>query len=281
MLIFLICSNVAALGRTGGYRIDCNQELLAMGVINVAGPFFGAYSTTGACARMALTSKSGARTPLAGVTTATVVLVSIYALTNLFYWIPSSSLAAIIIHAVVDLIAAPSTVYRVWRISPMDFCVWLGTLLSVAFSSIATGVYFGVFSSLLILLYRIAHPRDQFLGKVQLESESGDQRESREVYVPMKPNGINNPSITVLPPAPGIIVYRLEEGFLYPNSSSVNSTLVTYVKENMRQGKDFNNVKLQDRVWCDGGPRNRSVLEQARNERKSWLHAIVLDLSSV
>ena len=93
-----------------GYVINPNQELIAIGVTNTVGSCFGAYPATGSFSRTALKSKSGVRTPLAGIFTAVVVIVALYGLTEVFFWIPTAGVSAIIIHAVGDLIASPAQV---------------------------------------------------------------------------------------------------------------------------------------------------------------------------
>ena len=95
-----------------GYVINPNQELIAIGVTNTIGSCFGAYPATGSFSRSALKSKSGVRTPAAGILTAIVVIVALYGLTEAFFWIPTAGLSAIIIHAVADLIASPSQVTK-------------------------------------------------------------------------------------------------------------------------------------------------------------------------
>ena len=99
-----------AFGRLNSYKINPNQELIAIGVTNTVGSCFGAYPATGSFSRSALKSKSGVRTPLAGVYTAVVVIVALYGLTPAFFWIPTAALSAIIIHAVADLVASPAQV---------------------------------------------------------------------------------------------------------------------------------------------------------------------------
>jgi sodium-independent sulfate anion transporter 11 len=262
------------------YKIVPSQELISLGVANTVGSCFGAYPSTGSFSRSALASKSGVRTPLSGIATAVVVIVALYGLTSAFYWIPNAGLCAIIIHAVGDLIASPPQVYQYWRISPLEFVIWFAAVLTTVFSSPENGIYMSVSSSLVLLLIRIARPRGQFLGKVSLETE-GEQRETREVFFPMKNNGINKLKLKIVPPEPGVIVYRLEESFLYPNCSFVGDALVEHVKENTRRGKDLSTIQLQDRPWNDSGPRRSSVIDQALNEKKPWLHAIVLDFSSM
>lgn len=270
-----------AFGRLHGYKINPNQELIAIGVTNTVGSCFGAYPATGSFSRSALQSKSGVRTPLAGIFTAIVVVVALYGLTDAFFWIPNAGLSAVIIHAVADLVASPEQVFRYWRVSPLEFFIWLAAVLVTVFSSIESGIYTSIGASVVLLLIRVAHPRGSFLGKVTLETESGSQKETRDVFVPIKENGVQSSHIKVLPPSPGVLIYRFEESYLYPNCSIFNSALVDYVKENMRRGKDYNAIRLHDRAWNDNGPRRSSTLDQALNEKKPWLHAIVLDFSTV
>ena len=99
--------------------------------------------------------------------------------------------------------------------------------------------------------------------------------------MPLSKNGVINPEIKVTPPSPGIIIYRFEESYLYPNSAIVQSVLVDHVKKYMRRGKDMTNVKAADRPWNDAGGRDGGETEQERNMKKPTLHAIILDFSTV
>ncbi|KAG5639597.1 hypothetical protein H0H81_010799 [Sphagnurus paluster] len=282
--IILLLEHIAiskSFGRLNGYKINPNQELIAIGVTNTIGSCFGAYPATGSFSRSALKSKSGVRTPAAGIVTAIVVIVALYGLTPAFFWIPTAGLSAVIIHAVADLVASPSQVYSFWRVSPLEFVIWAAAVLVTIFSSIENGIYTSIASSLALLLIRIAHPRGSFLGKVKIRKDTSNSKESREVFVPLTRNGVNS-HVKITPPSPGVIVYRFEESYLYPNSSLVNDALVDYVKENMRRGKDMSNVKASDRPWNDPGPRrNAGDAEFLANEKLPVLHAIVLDFSLV
>jgi len=286
--IILLLEHIAiskSFGRVNGYKINPNQELIAIGVTNLVGTVFSAYPATGSFSRSALKSKSGVRTPLAGVLTAVIVIVALYGLTSAFFWIPTAGLSAIIIHAVADLVAKPSQTYSFWRVSPLEFFIFLAAVLVTIFSTIENGIYTSICTSVALLLVRIARPRGYFLGKVTLHLSKGDKKaeplESRDVYIPLTPKAtLMNADIKVSPPSPGVIVYRLEESFVYPNSSRVNSTLVDYVKEHMRRGIDVSKIKLSDRPWNDPGPRPGQD-ENAENMKKPILRAIVLDFSSV
>ncbi|KAL4251638.1 SLC26A/SulP transporter family protein [Abortiporus biennis] len=286
--IILLLEHIAiskSFGRVNGYKINPNQELIAIGVTNLIGTCFAAYPATGSFSRSALKSKSGVRTPAAGILTSIVVIVALYGLTPAFFWIPTAGLSAVIIHAVADLVASPRQVYSYWRVSPLEFIIWAAAVLVTIFSTIENGIYTSVCASAALLLIRIAHPRGYFLGKVTLHLGAGprpdEPEQSREVYVPLKPKGrLMNADVKVVPPAPGVVVYRLEDSFIYPNSSSVNSTIVDYVKAHMKRGVDMSQIKLSDRSWNDPGPRPGHD-ENAENNKRPDLRAIVLDFSSV
>lgn len=283
--IILFLEHIAiskSFGRINGYRINPNQELIAIGVTNTIGSCFGAYPATGSFSRTALKSKSGVRTPAAGIVTALVVLVALYGLTPAFFWIPTAGLSAVIIHAVADLVASPAQVYSYWRVSPLEFFIWVATVLVTVFSSVENGIYMSISASLALLLIRLAHPRGYFLGKVIVHTEGAEGKEKRVIFAPLKGNGINNTHLHIVPPSPGVIVYRFEESYLYPNSSIVNSVMVDYVKEKMRRGKDMSNVRARDRPWNDPGPgRERAEAEYLDNQKKPDLHAIVFDFAQV
>ncbi|XP_076001866.1 sodium-independent sulfate anion transporter isoform X2 [Genypterus blacodes] len=97
------------------YRINTNQELLAIGVTNIMGSFVSAYPVTGSFGRTAVNSQTGVCSPAGGIITSVIVLLSLEFLMPAFYYIPKASLAAVIICAV-----APMVDYRVvakmWRI---------------------------------------------------------------------------------------------------------------------------------------------------------------------
>ncbi|KAE9410740.1 sulfate permease [Gymnopus androsaceus JB14] len=283
--IILLLEHIAiskSFGRVNNYKIDPNQELIAIGVTNTIGSCFGAYPATGSFSRSALKSKSGVRTPAGGIFTAVIVIVALYGLTSAFFWIPNAGLSAIIIHAVANLVASPRQVFSYWRISPLEFLIWCTAVLVTVFSTIEIGVYVSVALSLALLLVRIAHPRGYFLGKVTLRSDTPGSKEYRDVFVPLTNDGVTNSDVKVVPPSPGVIVYRFEESYLYPNSSIVNSVLVDHVKTNMKRGLDVSTIKLRDRPWNDPGPRHGDASsEKERNDNLPDLHAIVLDFSTV
>ncbi|XP_050764601.1 sodium-independent sulfate anion transporter [Gymnogyps californianus] len=138
------------------YRIDPNQELLAMGFANVLGSFVSSYPITGSFGRTAVNAQSGVCTPAGGLVTGALVLLSLAYLTSLFYYIPKAALAAVIISAVVPMFDAGifRTLWRVKRLDLVPLCV---TFL-LCFWEVQYGIVAGVLVSGILLLYSIARP---------------------------------------------------------------------------------------------------------------------------
>ncbi|KAF8498810.1 sulfate permease [Gautieria morchelliformis] len=277
-------------GRTNGYKIEPAQELVAMGIANTMGSFFGAYSVTGAFSRSALNSKSGARTPFAGLVTGLVVIVALYGLTPAFTWVPSAGkhcgLSALIIHAVADIIASPGASLSFWRASPFEFLIFSAAVVVTIFTTIETGIYTGIVASLLLLLLRIARPTGTFLGRAVVHDKNGS--ELREVFIPLanttslfQAHSIVKPDIHICPPFPGVLIYRPEESLVYPNASYITTVLIDRIKETTRRGLDFTSVSISNRPWNDPGPdRGCSMDLTTAYLQKPILRAVVLDLSA-
>jgi sodium-independent sulfate anion transporter 11 len=271
-------------GRLNGYKINPNQELIAIGVNNTLGTLFSAYPSTGSFSRSALKSKSGVRTPAAGIPTGMCVIIALYALAPAFFYIPNAVLSALIIHAVADLVASPKQSIGFWRVSPLEYIIFVGAVLWSIFYSIEAGIYWSLATSVAVLLFRIARPKGHFLGRVRIQPENVESGgETRDVYVPLcSSSGVTNRDVKVEAPPPGIVIYRFEESFLYPNASYINDRLVDHVKKVTRRGKDMSNVSKGDRPWNDPGPKAKDAAALAeRDAHKPLLRAVVLDFAAV
>lgn len=289
-------------GRVNNYIINPSQELVAIGVTNVLGPFLGAYPATGSFSRTAIKSKAGVRTPFAGVITAIVVLLAIYALPAVFYWIPNASLAAVIIHAVGDLITPPNTVYQFWRVSPLEVIIFFVGVIVTVFTSIENGIYCTISISAAVLLFRVLKARGRFLGKVKVYSVIGDHRlgndrkaepagehgnadnnasdnSARNIFIPIDHKDGSNPDVEVKNPYDGIFIYRFSEGFNYPNANHYLDHLTTHIFANTRRTNPNSYPRPGDRPWNDPGPRRGKALDA--HEDRPTLKAIILDFSSV
>ncbi|KAM6939542.1 sodium-independent sulfate anion transporter [Xenentodon cancila] len=139
------------------YRIDANQELLAIGVTNIMGSFLSAYPVTGSFGRTAVNSQTGVCTPAGGIITSLIVLLSLQFLMTAFYYIPKACLAAVIICAVAPMVDY-CVVTQMWKIHKLDLLPFVVTFL-MSFWQVQYGIIAGVAASGFLLLYSIARPQ--------------------------------------------------------------------------------------------------------------------------
>ncbi|MEX2502911.1 MAG: sulfate permease [Trueperaceae bacterium] len=144
-------------------KIDADRELIGLGVANLAGSLFRGYPVTGGFSRSAVNDQAGARTQLAGVITAALVLVTVAFLTDLFFYLPNAVLASIVMVAVAGLIdlKAPR---HLWRVKPIDAVTLAVTFAATLSLGIETGILIGVAFSLLVVVARSARPHTAELG---------------------------------------------------------------------------------------------------------------------
>jgi sodium-independent sulfate anion transporter 11 len=291
-------------GRVNNYIINPSQEMVAIGVTNILGPFLGAYPSTGSFSRTAIKSKAGVRTPLAGVITAIVVLLAIYALPAVFYYIPNAALSAVIIHAVGDLITPPNTVYQFWRVSPLEVPIFFAGVLVTVFSSIENGIYTTISVSFAVLLFRIIKAKGRFLGKVKIHSVLGDSiisddskplvssngafaksggpqgdAPTRNIFLPIDHGDGSNPEVDIQDPYPGVFIYRFSEGFNYPNANHYLDQLTNHIFANTRRTNADHYGRRGDHPWNDPAPRRGKTVDL--HSDRPFLKAIILDFGSV
>lgn len=301
--IVLLIEHIAiskSFGRVNNYTIDPSQEFIAIGVSNLLGPFLGAYPATGSFSRTAIKAKCGVRTPLAGFITAVVVLLAIYALPALFFYIPKSSLSAVIIHAVGDLVTPPSMTYQFWRVAPLDAVIFLVGVIVIIFSTIEPGIYVTICVSLAVLLFRLAKAKGEFLGYIQVHSVVGDNilnegnasasleadpSSSRRLYLPIHNSSGINPQIKIHQPSPGVFIYRVSDGFNYPNANHYTDHLVSHILSTTRRTDPQAWESPGDRPWNDPGPtraqRKLLLAEDTPVSELPTLKAVILDFASV
>ena len=135
------------------YRVEPNQELIALGLSNIVGSFFKAYPSSSSFSRSAINQESGAKTGLASLISVAMVVFTLLFLTPYFYYLPNTVLAAIIIVAVFGLINFSEGFY-LWRTNKIDFGLMLITFLSTLTIGIEYGILIGVISSIVITAYR-------------------------------------------------------------------------------------------------------------------------------
>ncbi|KAI8140113.1 sulfate transporter family-domain-containing protein [Fennellomyces sp. T-0311] len=290
VVIILILEHVAiakSFGRKNNYKINADQEIIAIGVANIIGCFFGAYPNTGSFSRTAIKARSGVRTPLAGVFSGLVVLLCLYALTPAFYYIPDAILAAVIIHAVSDLVSGPKFVQHLWQINPLELFTFVAAVIITFFTSVEYGIYVSVALSLFFMMIRIARPRYAVIGRVPvrpLRAENGNEKKGDDVeYVYVKENHPTMRDI-VEPPPPGVLIFRFDESLTYPNAGFISDKIMHYVQDNFTSGRPPPTTR-GERAWNDRRPlvkkEDLEAVMAAQEASGRQLRAIVLDFAAV
>lgn len=260
IIIILIIEHIAiakSFGRMFNYTVIASQEIVAQGAANVVGPFVGGYSCTGSFGASAVLSKAGVRTPGSGVFSAGLLVLALYVLTGVFFYIPMAALAALIIHAVSNLVATPATLYGYWQLSQLEFCIWVIGVICAFFESLEVSMYVTICLSAVVLLVGLSRTSGKFMGRIKVYdiTKTGDcnskadpdatpapsmpgyaqDDKGRYIFVPLdRSNGVN-PHVEVRVPYPGVIIYRFPEGFNYTNHAHHIDILKTYIEKTTRR----------------------------------------------
>jgi len=147
------------------YKVDANQELIALGAANIGGSFFQSYPVTGGFSRTAVNDQAGAKTGLAAIISAVLIGLTLLFLTPLFYYLPKSILASVIMVAVFGLIDIKEA-RHLWHTDRADFWMLIATFLGTLSLGIEQGILIGVVLSLAIIIFRTTMPHFAVLGKI-------------------------------------------------------------------------------------------------------------------
>lgn len=148
------------------YVVKPNQELFALGISKILGSFFQALPTSGSFSRSAINDGAGAKTGVASIITALLVMLALLFLTPLFYFIPKAVLAAIILSSVIGLIDVSEAKF-LWKTRRRDFVTMLLTFTITLVFGIEVGVFTGIILSFMILLYSSSFPNVVELGNIK------------------------------------------------------------------------------------------------------------------
>ena len=146
-------------------RIDPNQELIGLGAANLGAAFTGGFPVTGGFSRSVVNFDAGAETPAAGAFTAAGLAVASLVLTPLIYYLPTATLAATIIVAVLGLVDL-GILRRTWAYSRADFIAVAATILLTLTLGVEAGVATGVILSILLHIWKTSRPHVAEVGLV-------------------------------------------------------------------------------------------------------------------
>lgn len=146
-----------------GYRIDANQELLALGAINLASGLSQGFPISSSASRTAVPASLGSRTQLVSVIGSAFVITALVVFRDALAHIPRAALAAVIVTAAISIIDVRGLV-QLWHLQKTDLVLALVTAGGVTVVGVLPGVAIAVAVSLAIAIGRVARPHDAVLG---------------------------------------------------------------------------------------------------------------------
>ena len=152
-------------GKHKDYSLDANQELIGLGMANFGAAFFQGYPVTGGFSRTAVNDQSGAKTALASIFSVVLIVLTLLFFTQLFYFLPNSILAAVVLVAVSGLIDF-KTPKALWKKDKNDFIMLIATFVVTLTLGIEIGIVSGMLLSLGAVVYKATRPHIARLAKV-------------------------------------------------------------------------------------------------------------------
>jgi sulfate permease, SulP family len=169
-----------AIAARSGQQLDGNREFVGQGLSNLIGSFFSCYPASGSFTRTGVNYAAGARTPLAAITAALILILILLLAAPLAAYLPMPAMAGILMLVAWNLIDLRH-IYRILRSSKSETAVLLTTFLAALLIELEFAVYTGVLLSLVLYLNRTSKPQ-----LVTLAPDLEDERR-RLVNIERKP----------------------------------------------------------------------------------------------
>ncbi len=208
-----------SLAAKGGYEIDANQELVALGASNVGAGLLQGFPVDASLSRSAVGDAAGVRTRLSGLVVAVLLVATMLFLTPLFAGLPQATLAAIIISAVIGLVDVRGF-RRLWQIDQGDAQLAIVGFAAVALIGVLPGIVIAVTASLLALIRRAYRPRITVLGRATGETSADEDYLFRSVD--------RHPEYATIP---GLVLFRFSNELFFANASYFRDETLRLVAE--------------------------------------------------
>ncbi|XP_041654438.1 solute carrier family 26 member 6-like isoform X2 [Cheilinus undulatus] len=237
-----------------GYKVDSNQELVALGLSNTVGGFFQCYSVTSSLSRSLVQESTGGKSQVAGLISSIIVLITILKIGALFEDLPKAVLATIVFVNLKGMFKQFTDMPMLWKTNKVDLLVWLVTFVSTILLNLDLGLAVSIGFSMLTVIFRTQLPRYSILGQVagtNLYLDTDTYREAKEI--------------------PGIKIFRSSMTIYYSNAEMYLETLQE--KSGIDIGKLLMAKKKQDAKLKR---KQEEAKKKAKKEAKSQKKAVSL-----
>ncbi len=190
------------------YSVRANQELFALGVINVAGSLFRSVPVSGSFSRSAVGDQAGGRTAMTNVVAAIVIVLTLLFLTPLFYFLPVPIFASIIMVSAFAMIDVRELRFLL-RTKKVDGGIALLTFLATLVVGIHEGVLIGIAASVVAIMYRISRPNVAILGHLPGTRSFRDTRRYANAEV-----------------IEGVLILRVDASFSFVNAEFLRDLIL-------------------------------------------------------
>jgi high affinity sulfate transporter 1 len=147
-------------------RVDPNQEMVGLGVANLAAGFFQGFPISSSSSRTPVAEAAGAKTQLTGVVGALAVAALLLAAPNLLRYLPNSALAAVVIAAAIGLFEI-ADLKRIYRIQQWEFWLSMLCFAGVAIFGAIPGICLAIVFAIIEFLWDGWRPHYAVLGRVK------------------------------------------------------------------------------------------------------------------
>ncbi|MEI6206702.1 MAG: sulfate permease [Desulfuromonadales bacterium] len=149
----------------GGYYVDENQELIALGIANVATGFFQGFSVSSSASRTPVAESAGARTQITGVIGALCIALLLLFAPGLMLHLPIAALGAVVVSVCYNLVEI-AEVRRLYDLRRGEFFLSIICFLGVALLGVVHGIFIAVGLALLAFIWHAWRPYYAVLGRV-------------------------------------------------------------------------------------------------------------------
>lgn len=193
------------------YPVNANQELLALGVANLAAGLASGYPLAGGMSQSAVNDKAGARTPLSLVFASCAIAVVLLFLTGFMANLPQPVLAAVVLVAIKDLIRLKE-LRHLKQVSKVEFYTAMAAVVGVLLFGILKGILLAALFSIILMIKQTAHPRITALGRFAGSDRFGETS--------------RYPNVERIP---GVLALRVEAAFLYFNVQNIKEEILRMI----------------------------------------------------
>ncbi|WP_267225439.1 SulP family inorganic anion transporter [Dyella silvae] len=147
-------------------RVDPNQEMVGLGVANLAAGFFQGFPISSSSSRTPVAEAAGAKTQMTAVVGAVVVALLLMVAPNLMRYLPNSALAAVVIAAAISLFEF-ADLKRIFRVQQWEFWLSMACFVGVAVFGTIPGICLAVAMAVIEFLWDGWRPHFAVLGRVE------------------------------------------------------------------------------------------------------------------